>query len=779
MEDPKMPPRSPTLSCGVCKSFLEAATRMKSFNAEGKLIEGVTPPSVESLQFPLGNQTQIFTESECKEHQPLLTACVRNGGRENFSNLYLSIYEGRLSLQVEFLEDDSLWANQLVEFLLLENSDRRGISMGRSLDRDYIDPRLVQQWIADCAEHHGTKCSAKLLKMHSSLKYLIDCVDMCLVPAPEAASYIALSYVWGQVPTLKAKMDNLEKLQEKGIFNRLEGEIAATIRDSMRLVPMLGKRYLWVDSLCIVQDDEDSLRRHISQMASIFEYASLAIIAADGKDASSGLPGLRNVSKPRTLPPILKLTENLSITARMEDQLRGGPLTSRGWTMQEQIFSRKKLAFFKNSVRWICRSNTYYEDIDTPHDLDSKLARIDGGEAFYSLSPLDLSLDVPDLSVLCNLTNLYNQRDLTFDEDVISAFASTFSSMSAAFPHGFVYGLPAAFFDAALLWRSRGNRLVQRVSSNAGVLCPPSWTWAGWQGYLESHAFTSACYMKNGPFQWSTSHWEPYQAIPMLTWYTRNSKDGPQLPLPFQNKWYDYKRRYMGKEVDLPDGWVFRTEDAEEEAERIAEILESRARHLRWLDDPECEVSYQQLQTTYYYDHPSCPNIKFWHPVPLGVDSKPTDTSKRPPSYWRYLCAQTQRAKLWGFKPRYNTTLDRALSYQRPYMFVVPMFGISLGVTAVFRNEEGDEVGELGVDSEEDLRQIYEAEQNGVSCDIVAVSRGLHYPDPQPVERETWSFYNVLWVVWEDGIAYRKGVGRVMRSVWEGLQKEDISLVLG
>jgi hypothetical protein len=47
------------------------------------------------------------------------------------------------------------------------------------------------------------------------------------------------------------------------------------------------------------------------------------------------------------------------------------------------------------------------------------------------------------------------------------------------------------------------------------------------------------------------------------------------------------------------------------------------------------------------------------------------------------------------------------------------------------------------------------------------------------VERETWSFYNVLWVEWEDAVAYRKGIGRVKRSVWDRLEKEDISLVLG
>jgi hypothetical protein len=38
---------------------------------------------------------------------------------------------------------------------------------------------------------------------------------------------------------------------------------------------------------------------------------------------------------------------------------------------------------------------------------------------------------------------------------------------------------------------------------------------------------------------------------------------------------------------------------------------------------------------------------------------------------------------------------------------------------------------------------------------------------------------NVLWVVWEDGVAYRKGVGRIERSAWEAVKKDDIWLVLG
>jgi hypothetical protein len=56
----------------------------------------------------------------------------------------------------------------------------------------------------------------------------------------------------------------------------------------------------------------------------------------------------------------------------------------------------------------------------------------------------------------------------------------------------------------------------------------------------------------------------------------------------------------------------------------------------------------------------------------------------------------------------------------------------------------------------------------------VEISREDYYG-----ETGTWSFCNVLWVEWENGVAYRKAMGRVERDTWEGLKKEEISLVLG
>jgi hypothetical protein len=50
---------------------------------------------------------------------------------------------------------------------------------------------------------------------------------------------------------------------------------------------------------------------------------------------------------------------------------------------------------------------------------------------------------------------------------------------------------------------------------------------------------------------------------------------------------------------------------------------------------------------------------------------------------------------------------------------------------------------------------------------------------PKSIDRVDHEFINVLWVEWEEGVAYRKGIGRVMKSAWEGLELEWIDLVLG
>lgn len=88
-------------------------------------------------------------------------------------------------------------------------------------------------------------------------------------------------------------------------------------------------------------------------------------------------------------------------------------------------------------------------------------------------------------------------------------------------------------------------------------------------------------------------------------------------------------------------------------------------------------------------------------------------------------------------------------------------------------------MGELNPDAGEDTERIEVAGERGFDIDVVAISRGFDFPYPQLVKAETWTFYNVLWVERKDGVACRKGLGRVKRKVWEALDKKDVYLVLG
>lgn len=101
---------------------------------------------------------------------------------------------------------------------------------------------------------------------------------------------MALSYVWGSSPTVTLVKANKTSLLEPGSFRRLQ--LPRTIADSMRLVDQLGLQHLWVDALCIIQDDADDQSYQIRNMSTMYSSAFLTIVAASGEDANAGLPGL-------------------------------------------------------------------------------------------------------------------------------------------------------------------------------------------------------------------------------------------------------------------------------------------------------------------------------------------------------------------------------------------------------------------------------------------------------------------------------------------------------
>lgn len=112
----------------------------------------------------------------------------------------------------------------------------------------YININLIRHWLQECDEKHYDPCSVDLnLSTANFAMYLLDTEQGCLVSTSlHERSYVALSYVWGLVSTLKTTLKRLEEFKQPGSLRSRLREIPRTIRDTMALVRNLGMKYLWV-----------------------------------------------------------------------------------------------------------------------------------------------------------------------------------------------------------------------------------------------------------------------------------------------------------------------------------------------------------------------------------------------------------------------------------------------------------------------------------------------------------------------------------------------------
>ena len=161
-------------------------------------------------------------------------------------------------------------------------------------------------------------------------------VQSCIVDLGPCDEYITLSYVWGVamlangMPT--ATKSTLSSLAEPGFLTN-GMVLPRTIRDAMEVCWKIGCRYLWVDALCIVQDDPSDVKEQIALMGDIYSGALLTIIAAWGDNAEAGLPG---VSADTTRKPqhVVRLDglEMVEVLPLLGDARKRSTWMSRGWT---------------------------------------------------------------------------------------------------------------------------------------------------------------------------------------------------------------------------------------------------------------------------------------------------------------------------------------------------------------------------------------------------------------------------------------------------------------
>ena len=364
---------------------------------------------------------------------------------------------------------------------------------GRLMDPGELDLGLIQRWRGDCQESRHKRCIPLAERnFHYGSLLLIDVIRWCVVNAPDGCEYAALSYCWGSAKQLKHLKANSSKLREQGSLNT--ADLPRTIYDAIFLTRGLGISYLWVDVLCIIQDDDAFKQDQISQMGSIYSKATLTIVAASGDDANAGLPGVQ--AKSRNAQQVIIRTPSLNLISVIDGPDYGGVRTSawatRAWTMQERLLSRRRLIFTENQVYWQCREAVCLEETVLEGTPPQEFRR---GHPPGSTAKEEVELIGSNLRpyrIYEHLVHEYCQRRWSFKSDILDAFTGITQGLSILYGLKFTWGLPTSRFNWALSWvladGARNEASCKVVSTDGSIqsIQYPSWSWTAWAATADS-----------------------------------------------------------------------------------------------------------------------------------------------------------------------------------------------------------------------------------------------------------------------------------------------------
>lgn len=349
----------------------------------------------------------------------------------------------------------------------------------------------------------------RLLRVESRKESgLIRLVDTHEYPSMDETPqpYLALSYCWGEKgPLLKTTRSNYSHLQKSISY----GAMPKAYQDTVRVARVLGVKYIWIDALCIIQDDREDWEKESRMMAEIFQNSLATLILLRTASCNEGFlernPSIRINYHNRQWDvrgsfflrhmPFSYIDAESSIRAApsfsdrpVSLELRNSPWQTRGWTFQEDMFSMRKLYFGQLMMYW---DSLKPLDMIRTEDtiIDDKLDRLDRSaeiSIIHSSEPWrgDYDYDGWYYPML-----KYCKKNLTYETDRLSAVSSYAKLFASKSGDTYVAGLWKKNLHRGLLWKiGRRQRktfcgLMGNLSSPSEYIAP-SWSWASHHSIL-------------------------------------------------------------------------------------------------------------------------------------------------------------------------------------------------------------------------------------------------------------------------------------------------------
>ncbi|KAI0855223.1 hypothetical protein F4860DRAFT_507647 [Xylaria cubensis] len=342
---------------------------------------------------------------------------------------------------------------------------------------------LLKEWIRVCDSTHKT-CIEDVKPAPTMPTRLVEVgypprlvKSGCIKPSP----YVALSHCWGKTEILCTTNENITQLMESINFSSLP----KTFRDAIQVTRGIGIEYIWIDSLCIIQDDKNDWEHESAQMGKVFSFAYCTIGASSSRSSVEGFLDKRCsrscVQLKTTGNRTLYVCQNID-NFHLDVEL--GELNSRGWVLQERALSRRSIFYTRTQVYWECGAGVHCETLARLKNAKAALI----GDAKFPNSALEYYRDGRQMLVQ-DLYERYSRLAFTHYWDRPVAILGLQERLAKAFKTQGAYGLFATYVGRLLLWKRSGVHHMTRIQQHSGAHCrAPTWSWFSKMGaikYLE------------------------------------------------------------------------------------------------------------------------------------------------------------------------------------------------------------------------------------------------------------------------------------------------------
>ncbi|KAI0186370.1 heterokaryon incompatibility protein-domain-containing protein [Xylaria flabelliformis] len=358
---------------------------------------------------------------------------------------------------------------------------------------------FIKKKIRDCENHPECRAASfrlprRVLDVGAAgsevVKVLEDCKD-------QNQRYLALSYCWGGHLPLRLTTSNISVLTNRVPWD----ELPQVFKDVVHVARTLDVQYVWIDSLCIMQDNKEDWEIEAFKMAEYYSQAYLVIACSTSPNPTVPFLAPRD---PYWLPADINFIDkdgvsyNLKIQRQRrlrymeytaldhnKDKLHEhdfGPLYKRAWVWQENALATRIVHYTSYGLVFECKGDggVYGEEMSTALPLDW-IQSLPNSFAEHSVDPYKQWHE---------LVKTYSSRDLTFHADKLPAMGGAAAEMSQILNSGYLAGLWRSNLIYDLLWYSENWAQPPPAPLDNGS---PSWSWASLNGRISYRLSDEPC----------------------------------------------------------------------------------------------------------------------------------------------------------------------------------------------------------------------------------------------------------------------------------------------